>query len=601
MKVSQEKIDQVREQIDIVDVIGDYVSLTKKGANYFGLCPFHNEKTPSFSVNQQKQIFHCFGCGAGGNVFTFIMEKENYSFIEAVKFLAERARIDLAVEESTPSEIARYRDQKIIYEINREAALFFYNNIKSEQGKEALEYLKKRRINVDIIKKFGIGVSPSHWDELYNSLKDKYPIDILEKSGLFISRKNSEGFFDRFRNRIMFPIINHMGKVIGFGGRTLGNEEPKYLNSPETLVYRKGYSLYGLNNIEIKREEPMILVEGYMDLLAFYKVGIKNVAAVLGTSLTQYQSRLIKRYSDTVITAFDGDDAGIKATLRNMEILKDEGINVRILEMPVGLDPDDLVNTLDIDGLKDKIKKSVYSIDFKLKNISSKIDTKTIEGKAKYISDIAPMLAELENAILREEYIKKIASETKISTEVIKEEVYKHKNQAIDKIGNEWHISEKNRNNIIDNNNKRKPYNRAYVKAQEDLLKLIIINPSNFIYVEGKLKPEEFYTKDMRVLAAKIFEHVKEGIEIIPADFINQLSDSKSLVNLATKILFENESEFLYEDYEKVISDFIKIINKENKEIKLQKILEKLKECQLKGDVQGEQNYLAEYQSTLKG
>ena len=344
MQISEEILEKIKSQNDIVDVISERVRLRKAGRNFTGLCPFHNEKTPSFSVSQEKQIYKCFGCGEAGNVISFVMKDKNLPFVEAVKYLANRANIPLEMHNGEKSKSAKKKD--LLYRVNVEAAKFFFSNLMNNQN--AKEYFLNRGIKEETIKKFGLGFANDSWNSLMFYLRKKGINDVLlEEAGLISVNKEKGRKYDRFRNRVMFPVFDYQGKVIGFGGRVLDDSKPKYLNSPETLVFQKGTNLYGLN-FALKHnmsERYFVIVEGYMDLISLHQYGITNVVASLGTALTINQARLLKRYADKVIISYDADMAGQMATLRGLEILRTAGFDVRVLNIPQGKDPDEYVRS----------------------------------------------------------------------------------------------------------------------------------------------------------------------------------------------------------------------------------------------------------------
>ena len=340
MYYPEELVEEIRERNDIVEVIGTYVKLQKKGSSYFGLCPFHNEKSPSFSVSPDKQMYYCFGCGAGGNVFTFIMEYENYSFPEALKYLADRVGIKLPEREYSEEE-KRQQDLRMqVLEINKMAANYFYYQLRTESGAQAMQYLKSRQLDDETIKRFALGYSSKYSSNLYQYFKSKKISDeLLKESGLFnVDEKN--GMYDKFWNRVIFPILDVNNRVIGFGGRVMGDGKPKYLNSPETIVFDKSRNLYGLNIARAARKKYLLVCEGYMDVISMHQAGFSNAVASLGTALTEKHATLLKRYTDEVILTYDSDDAGVRAALRAIPIVKRAGLRARVLHMNPYKDPD---------------------------------------------------------------------------------------------------------------------------------------------------------------------------------------------------------------------------------------------------------------------
>lgn len=366
-RYSDELIEEVRSRNDIVDVISQYVRLSKKGSTYFGLCPFHNEKTGSFSVSPNKQMYYCFGCHAGGNVFTFLMQYENYTFGEAMEALAERAGVDLPKQEYTAAQRQEADRRARLLEINKEAAKYFFVLLRGERGKRALDYFKKRALSDETIHKFGLGYSDQYSDDLYRYLRSKgYDDEILKDSGL-VTIDEVRGGHDKFWNRAMFPIMDVHNKVIGFGGRVMGDGEPKYLNSPETKIFDKSRNLYGLNFARATKKPQLLLCEGYMDVIALHQAGFDNAVASLGTALTSGHANLLKRYTKEVYLTYDSDGAGIKAALRAIPILKEVGITTKIINMKPYKDPDEFIKALGAEAYQERIDQAENSFLFEVR------------------------------------------------------------------------------------------------------------------------------------------------------------------------------------------------------------------------------------------
>ena len=417
MQISEEILEKIKSQNDIVDVISERVRLKKAGRNFTGLCPFHNEKTPSFSVSQEKQIFKCFGCGEAGNVISFVMKDKNLSFIEAVKYLAARANIPLEFGNGARSKSAQKKD--LLYKVNVEAAKFFFSNLMNNQ--KAKEYFLNRGIKEETIKKFGLGYANDSWNNLMFYLRHKGISDeVLEEAGLISANKEKGTKYDRFRNRVMFPVFDYQGKVIGFGGRVLDDSKPKYLNSPETLVFQKGTNLYGLN-FALKHnmsERYFVIVEGYMDLISLHQHGITNVVASLGTALTINQARLLKRYADKVVISYDADVAGQMATLRGLEILRTAGFDVRVLSIPQGKDPDEYVRSNGKDAFLRLINNSEPLIDYRIKKAEEGIDFKNSQSVILYSKRVMDIISDL-NPVEKDVYIKKASENTGIKEQAL--------------------------------------------------------------------------------------------------------------------------------------------------------------------------------------
>mgnify|MGYP002613992932 CR=1 FL=1 len=366
MYYPEELVEEIRSKNDIVDVISSYVRLQKKGSSYFGLCPFHNEKSPSFSVSRQKQMYYCFGCGAGGNVFTFLMEYEHYSFVEALKYLADRAGVELPEPEYSGEAKKRADTKAILLEINKAAAQYFYVQLLRPQGGHALTYLKDRKLSDDTIKAFGLGYSNKYSDDLYKYLKSKgYKDDMISQAGL-ISIDEKYGVHDKFWNRVMFPIMDVNSRVVGFGGRVMGDAKPKYLNSPETIIFDKSRNLYGLNRARKSRKPYFLLCEGYMDVIAMHQAGFTNAVASLGTALTSGHASLVKRYTKEVLLLYDSDGAGIRAALRAIPILREAGVTSRVVSLKPWKDPDEFIKNEGAEAFEERLNQAMDSFMFRV-------------------------------------------------------------------------------------------------------------------------------------------------------------------------------------------------------------------------------------------
>ena len=414
---SDELIEEVRSRNDIVDVISGYVRLQKKGSTYFGLCPFHNEKTGSFSVSPAKQMYYCFGCGAGGNVFTFLMEYENFTFPEAMQALADRAGIDLPKQELS-GEAKRESDKRSrLLEINKEAGKYYYTLLRSERGAQALSYFRKRELSDATMQKFGLGYSDKYSDDLYRYLKSKgYEDEILKDSGL-VGFDEKRGGHDKFWNRAMFPIMDIHNKVIGFGGRVMGDGEPKYLNSPETKIFDKSRNLYALNFARQSKRPYMLLCEGYMDVIALHQAGFDNAVASLGTSFTSGHASLLKRYTKEVYLTFDSDGAGIKAALRAIPILKEVGLSAKVINMKPYKDPDEFIKALGAEAYQERIDQAENSFMFEIRILQQDYDMKDPEGKTAFQHETAKKLAQFPEEMERNNYIEAVAEHYRMGYE----------------------------------------------------------------------------------------------------------------------------------------------------------------------------------------
>lgn len=419
---SEEIIQQVREANDIVDVIGSYVTLQKKGSSYFGLCPFHGEKTPSFSVNQREQFFYCFGCHTGGNVITFIMKIENMTFPEALKYLADRAHIDLPEAEVSEEEKKRiHRRERLLSAAKETARFYYYQLTRTPQGKRGLEYLDQRQVTEEYRRKFGLGYSPVSRDMLFKYLSSKgYTTEEMLAAGLVSGREGA--VFDRFFNRVMFPIFDTQGRPIAFGGRIMGQGEPKYLNSPDSELFNKRYNLYGLSIAKRSRRDFLMMVEGYMDVLSLHQAGYDNAVASLGTALTSQQALLMKRYTDKVILCYDSDRPGTQAARRAIPILKGAGLDVKVMQVPSGKDPDEFIKDNGAQALEDVIKAALDPVDFEL-TIQMRDNGDSVDGQIQTLKGMEENLAGIQNDLEREIHIKDVAAKLKLPEETLRKEV----------------------------------------------------------------------------------------------------------------------------------------------------------------------------------
>ena len=492
MRITEETIERIKQENDIVDIISETVKLKRSGRNYMGLCPFHNEKSPSFSVSQDKQIYKCFGCGEAGNVLTFVMKNRNLNFIEACKVLAEKANIRLDLGNGEESKVVKKKE--LLYKVNVEAARYFFSNL--QRDKNSKEYFTNRGIKEITIKRFGLGYAKDGWQNLRTHLKRKgFNDELMLEAGLVL--KSQKGtIYDRFRNRVMFPVFNSKGNVIGFGGRVLDDSKPKYLNSPETLVFQKGTNLYGLNfAIKHKNEERyFIIVEGYMDLISLHQYGITNVVASLGTALTTNQARLLKRYADKVIISYDADFAGQTATLRGLEILKEAGFDVRVLQIPQGKDPDEFVRSNGRDAFLKLVNKAESLISYRLKKAKDGIDFKDKSSLIEYGNRVAEILANL-NPVEKDIYVKSISEDTGIKEQSLYDLISMTKNTKSE-----------------DFMNKKEEFGTklyvepGYVKAEKSLIKLML-DEDYYNEIIENISSDDLNSK----AHAKIFNLIKES------------------------------------------------------------------------------------------
>ena len=555
MRFSSDLLEDIRNRCDIVDIISEYVHLKTAGKGFKGLCPFHGEKTPSFTVSPEKQLFHCFGCGEGGNVFNFLMKYEKLSFFEAVKMLAKKSGVSLPADEEKENFLDREKER--LYKLNNLAANYYRECLfRTDHGKKVINYLKKRGINDTSVEKYRLGYAPSSWDALTSFLKKKgYSYEELIKAGIIRKSKIEGKYIDYFRDRIIFPIFNLSGRVIGFGGRVLDNSLPKYINSPETLVYNKGSNLYSLNfaKEDIRKKNYLIIVEGYTDVLVTQQYGFNNVAASLGTALTTKQIDLVKRFTDTALIAYDADSAGNMATLRSLDLLVKAGLDVKVIDLPQGYDPADFLIKKGEKPFQNLIDRSFSLVDYKLKLLCSKYGIKTIEGKVKIIKGILPTLGVIGNEVELRALTKNISEELKLSEEAILIELKKYKRGSIDSSSNFIKL------NSVPGN----------VKAERILIGCMLEKEEIAQDILKKLKKEDFSVPLHRQIVAAIEKILIEDKIVDSQKIIDYLADDGA-AKFISKILLEETITF----NQKIISGYIDTINN-YKLIQAKKNLEK--------------------------
>ncbi|MEG0812373.1 MAG: DNA primase [Clostridium sp.] len=518
MYYPEDVIEEVRTRSDIVDIISGYVRLQKKGSSYFGLCPFHHEKSPSFSVAPQKQMYHCFGCGVSGNVFTFIMEYENYSFREAVEMLADRSGVQLPKMEYSKEAKAQADLRAALLEINKQAATYFNYRLKQPQGQQGYRYLTDRKLTDDTIQHFGLGYADKTGDDLYRFLKSKgYADEILKDTGLV--HIEERGSRDRFWNRVMFPIMDVNNRVIGFGGRVMGEGEPKYLNSPETRLFDKSRNLYGLNFARTARQPYLILCEGYMDVIALHQAGFVNAVASLGTAFTEQHAALMKRYTEQVILTYDSDGAGIKAALRAIPILKAAGISAKVLNMKPYKDPDEFIKNLGADEFKKRIAESRNSFLYEIDVLKANYHMDDPEQQTAFYNKTARKLLEFSEALERDNYIRAVSREYYINYEDLKRLV----NQLGNRYGTGTGVEAPTAARPV---GKKKDKEEGIRRSERLLLTWLIEEPDLFKKIEGIIEPVDFVKPLYRQAAEMVFESHKKGA-INPAAILNHFIDDE--------------------------------------------------------------------------
>ena len=547
MRYSDDIIEEVRMKNDIVDVISQYVRLTRKGSSYFGLCPFHNEKTPSFSVTPSKQMYYCFGCGAGGNVYNFVMQYENYSFGEALSHLAERAGVELPKIEYSQAARAKAEKRATLLEINKKAAQYFYYQLRRENGKTAHDYLTGRGLSEETIKKFGLGYSDKYSDDLYKYLKaQNYTDDLLRESGLF-NVDERQGMYDKFWNRVIFPIMDVNNRVIGFGGRVMGDGKPKYLNSPETQIFDKSRNLYGLNIARTTRKNYLILCEGYMDVISMHQAGFTNAVASLGTALTSGHASLVKRYTQEVLLLYDSDEAGVKAALRAIPILREAGVNSRVVNLRPHKDPDEFIKTEGAEAFEKRLEAAMDSFMFRVSIAAGEFPMEEPQGQNRFFDRCAQYLLELSDELERNLYIEAIVKEYRrygISVENLRKRV---NSLAMKGTPAEKRIQPKSGDPAV------RKKESAGEKSQKLMLTWLVTYPGIFETVEKYLTPSDFVVPLYKEVAEMLWNQRKEG-DVNPARLLNAFTDSDeqkevaSLFNAAIHLETREEQERAFSD-----------------------------------------------------
>lgn len=577
MRFSDELLDEIRSKNDIVDVVSQYVVLKRTGRNFMGLCPFHKEKSGSFSVSPDKQIFHCFGCGVGGNVFHFIMKIENIGFVEAVEMLANRAGIELPTSDNFEDDkIAKLKSR--VYELNKETAEFYHQNLYKPTAKPAQEYVKKRKLDNKTLKSFKIGYS-GRFNELYMFLKSKgFTEEEILASGLV--NKNQNGtFIDRYRNRLMFPIMDARDRIIAFGGRVLDDSKPKYINSPEDIVYSKGRHLFAYNLAKKENPKTILIVEGYMDAVSLHQRGITNVVASLGTALTEAQGRLLRRSCEKVIIGYDTDGAGQAATLRGLEILQNLGCDIRILQLEGAKDPDEFIVKYGPDRLKLYMDKAISLVEFKVKILKSKLDLSNVNDKIKFLNEVAKILAKVDNRMEREVYIDKISYEHNVSKDAIYAEINKilfasnMSNQKLEKntiqVKPEVKIAE---NQEVDEKTRK----------MESLIIYLLLNYPEISFEKFKelINEDSIKIDRNRKIINKLYEeHQKGNINI---ENIINLFEEEEIINYLTGIM---STDFEIKDLNKCIEDVTITYRKEMLLKKRNQILKNIEKSKTKEEI----------------
>ena len=569
VRYSDELLDEIKSRNDIVDVLSQYVTLKRKGRNFFGICPFHNEKSPSFSVSPDKQIFHCFGCGVGGNVFHFVSKMENISFIESVQLLAERAGIELPKSSSAEDERLSNLKAKV-YEVNKAAAQFYHETLYKPTSKIAQEYIKKRKLDNNTLKAFLIGYAGEN-NELYNFLKSKGFGEEEMLASSLIGKAENGRFYDKFKRRIMFPIQDVRNRVIAFGGRVLDDSKPKYINSPENIVYSKGRNLFGLNvarSMQAGMLKRILIVEGYMDVISLHQRGVTNVVASLGTALTDAQGRLLRKNSEQVILGYDADGAGQTAIMRGMDILKNMGVDIRVLQISGAKDPDEFIIKYGPEKFKKCMDSAIPVVEYKVKNLRKQFNIENTSDKIKFLNEIAKILSEIENTMEREIYVDKISKAYNISKESIEAEINKklYKNKQSEKVLEKTTVSVKRQEEKVD----------EAVDRREKTLIYILINytDKSIDRIKNVVDLSSIKLEKNRKILNTLFEKISNGEN---TENVLDWFEDEDIINYISGIL---AYDFEINDVDKAILDIEKIYLKQRKISRRNEIINILNEKQ---------------------
>lgn len=561
MFYSDDLIEEVRSRNDIVDLISGYVSLKKKGSSYFGLCPFHNEKSPSFSVSRDKQMYYCFGCGAGGNIFTFLMEYENMTFPEVMQMLADRAGIELP-EQETSQEARRAADEKArLRGMNKLAAQYYYVLLHRDRGEKGLRYLQQRGILDETIRHFGLGYADIYRDDLYQFLKQKgYTDEEMKNSGL-VSIDEKHGGSDKFWNRVMFPIMDVNNRVIGFGGRVMGDGNPKYLNSQETKLFDKSRNLYGLNFARSSRRKELILCEGYLDVISMHQAGFTNAVASLGTAFTSGHGVLLKRYTDRVVLSFDSDDAGIRAANRAIPILKEAGLSIRVLDLSPYKDPDEFIKGAGVEAMEERLRQAKSSFMFQMDQIAGKYRMDDPEDKTKCFHEMAKQLAMIEEPLERRNYIEAVST------------AYLASRKELEQLVNHYGtlgISQKQESiKPVRQTSQKEMREESKKQPQKLLLTWLVNEPVLFQRLKGILTPDDFLEPMYHSVAMMLFGQYEEDGQVCPARIVNQFVDTEEQKQVAGLFNTTLKMAPMPEDNEKAVTDIVRKVKLASIEAKM--------------------------------
>ncbi len=580
-RIPENILEDILSRVDIVEIVSGYIPLKRAGRNFRALCPFHHEKTASFMVSPDRQIYHCFGCNAGGNAFNFLMQYERLEFLEAVETLAKKAGVVLPEAQRQDAKTVSLITQ--LYKINELTALFYGHNLNSSEGTQAKNYLLKRGLKEESIKLFKLGLALDKWDALINHLRAKnISLSLLEKAGLILIKEGG-GYYDRFRNRIIFPIVDIKARELGFGARVLDDTLPKYINSPETPIYTKGRNLYGLNLAKdaIRENDCAVMVEGYLDFILPYQEGLRNIVASQGTALTSEQARLLKRYTHNVVMVYDADKAGELAALRSLDIFIEEEMNVKVVSLPQGFDPDLFVRKYGIAALQKKIEEAQNLFDYKINILKNRHDIKEAEGKARIACEMLPTIKKFKNSILKAEYTKKFAEVLNVAEYYIVEELNKLKEDR-----GYLDLGEAGRKKILN------------INPTEKLLVKLMLEETEFIErIKNSLEPADFQDERISRIVSIMFDLLEQGKDIAPHKLINHLEGEDILQVICESAFLPEVSD---QNKEKVIDDCIHRLKSERLKLKRQRLHEEIKTAQHLGDQEQLNRLVQEFHHLVK-
>lgn len=576
--IPEDIIAQVIDRCDIVEIISSHVPLKKAGRSFKGNCPFHHEKTPSFVVNPDKQIFHCFGCGVGGNVVGFVMKQDRLEFPEAIRMLAKS--VNVVIPQTKGGNVQTTNMRQLVFKVNDSAAQYFHKNLLFDKGKPAKEaraYLKKRKISLETAEQFQLGFAPDQWEGLIGHLRDKgISLNLMEKAGLIIPRDNGQGYYDRFRNRIIFPILDTQAHYRAFGARALESDKEdkvtaKYINSPETVVYVKGQHLYGFHLAKqaIGQEDFVIIVEGYVDCIMPYQAGVINIVASLGTALTVEQIRLLHRYTKNVVMLFDMDPAGESAMLRSFDTLIEEGMSVKVARLAERHDPDSFICEYGVEAFRGKIGEAQTLFEYKLDILMNRYEVKAIEGKARISGEMLQTVDKFDNAVLRAEYVKRLAQALTVPEQALATELKK-----IRQMTGEKKVFGKN-------NDPKVPVVKQLRVVESDILKLLLEEESFVAATKDELSVSDFQDEQIREVISKIYDLFEAGREINGANLINSFEDQE-MQHMISKLMAREG--MVFGDKKKMHRDYVIRMKKDRATLRMKEIQGQISEAEQGGD-----------------